>query len=138
MRERIKAKAQAAQAKVSGAVGAAQGKLGRELAGLSASLEAIAPALEALGYAVLGARITVGVPTSAGIGISGLATPVDEARFEQLIESHADNLPVVAVLKALRHVVNVQAGVRIKGLTADRAEITLGTPPSVALMFERG
>ncbi len=137
MRETLKQRAQAAQAKVSGAVGAVQAKAGGELQKLSASVEEITPVLEALGYEVLGARITLGIPPSAGIGVRGLATPVDPVRFEAVLAEHEGNLPVVAVLKALKHIVGVQSGVTIKGLTADMAEITLGTPPSVSLMFER-
>ena len=137
MLDRLKNKAEAVQAKVSGGVAAVQTKIGSEVAALSTSIEEVAPVLEALGYQVVGARITLGLPPSAAIGISGLSKPVDAARFEALIEANADNRPVLAVLKALQHIVKVQSSVRIKGLIADLAEVKLGTPPSVTLMFGR-
>jgi hypothetical protein len=137
MLDKLKDKAKGVQEKVSGAVSALQAKGAEELAKLSTSVEEIAPVLEALGYQVVGARITLGIPPSAAIGIAGLSAPVDAARFDEVLAQHADNLAVVAVLKALRHIVGVQSGVKIQGMSADMAEINLGTPPSVSLMFER-
>ncbi|MCA9663063.1 MAG: hypothetical protein KC486_32310 [Myxococcales bacterium] len=137
MRDRLKGKAEAAQAKVSEVIGALQTKGGEELARLSASIEEIAPAVESLGYRVLGARITVGVPPSAAIGLGGLSQRVEPERFDAVIAENAGKSTVVAVLKALKHVAGVHSKVTIKGLQADMAEITLGLPPSVSLMFER-
>ena len=135
--DKVKERAKGVQSKVSEGVGKLQVKAGEELQRLSESVETIAPVLEALGYEVMGARITLGLPPAAAIGISGLAKPVDPEAFEALLAEHDGNNLIVAVLKALQHIVGVQNKVRIKGMRADMAEITLGLPPSVSLMFER-
>ncbi len=137
MLEKLKDKTRGLQGKVSDAVGAVQARVAEELPRLSASVEEIAPVLEALGYEIVGARITLGIPPSAAIGIAGLSKPIDESRFDALIAEHEGNRGVLAVLKAMKHIAGLHAGVNIKGLTADMAEITLGIPPSVSLMFER-
>lgn len=137
MLDKLKGKAEKAQERASEAIGALQQKGGEELARLSAVVEEIAPAVESLGYRVVGARITVGVPPSAAIGLAGLSRRVEGARFDALIAEHEGKRTVVAVLKALKHIAGVHSSVAIKGLQADMAEISLSVPPSVSLMFER-
>ncbi len=108
-----------------------------EIEALTTKINEIRPIMESLGYRVMGAKISVTIPPSVSIGVAGLSQAQDTEAHEKAIEAHRDDKMIVGIIKGLDKVSALRARLPIEGFHADLAEVLLGVPPSVTLMFKR-
>jgi len=108
-----------------------------ELDALVAKINQFRPVLEALGYELVGAKVRASMPPSVSIGVAGLSKPHDADAHERAIEAHRDDKMLVGVVKGLGKVARLRSRLPIQGFLSDKAEVALGVPPSVTLLFQR-
>lgn len=125
------------RAKVAAKVAKVKEKGLAELEALTLKINEFRPVLESLGYELRGAKVHVGLPPSVSIGVGGLSKPVDKEAVDAAIAENKDDKMLVGIIKGLSMVSALRARLPIDGFRADMAEVVLGLPPSVTLLFER-
>ncbi len=91
------------------------------------------PAMKTLGFSVKSFTIGVGLLPELDATLEGDVDALDPAKIQALIDAHADNKALVAILTSLQTAAkfkNLLTGMGIKGVEID---IKLGFPPLVTI-----
>lgn len=91
------------------------------------------PVVLECGYSVEGIDVSIGLVPEITIEIGGLNTTIEEAKYQQILETHKERKMLLGVIRALQ----TTSKIRFLQMRADRGKITLGLPPKISLKFSQ-